>query len=59
MFAAYVRAGEQQIVAQEVAQQQSRFNTALVLRTVDRNCNLVSVSGHGAPARLPLPGRAW
>ena len=41
MFAADVGAGERQIVAQEVAEQQARLDAALIFLAVRRQCDVV------------------
>ena len=51
VLAADMRAGEQQVVAQEIAQQQARLDLAPIGRAVHRDGDLVPISAHAAPVR--------
>ena len=57
MLAADMRAGEQEIVTQKVAQQQARFHATPIGCAVHGDGDLVPISVHDAPVRSRSPKR--
>ena len=56
VFAADMGAGKQQFVAQKIAEQHPRFDTAAIRRAVDRQLDVVPLRLHGRSADAP---RGW